>query len=336
MNFKIIIPILFGVAFANATTPVATSPTASFVPSPSRWKTAIDSLETLPNDLATKTTLAQAKVRQERLQFLASDDPQGPEYAVQWKACSLYVDIARVQSQSRTLRLQIDSVASKRIAVQKDIVKIQNQIIELETGKSSNLASDLEAQRQRLAQTAQQSAEAQEKLRREAAEREKALQQSLAEKEQQLAEERRKAEERQNDARKKLDALQSKLINVHKDARGIILSMSDILFDVNKATLTPDLKTSLAKIAGILIVYGESNVLVEGHTDNTGSADLNQKLSEQRAANVLQFMVEQGVAIERLKSAGFGFTRPVGDNNTLEGRQKNRRVDLVIQDKALQ
>ena len=134
----------------------------------------------------------------------------------------------------------------------------------------------------------------------------------------------------------KLNELQSKLIQVTKDARGIILSMSDILFDVNKATLKADLKTSLAKVAGILSVYQQFNVSIEGNTDNTGSAEHNMKLSQQRADNVMNFLVEQGIDANRLTAKGLGMSMPIADNSTKEGRQKNRRVDLVIQDKALQ
>jgi outer membrane protein OmpA-like peptidoglycan-associated protein len=99
--------------------------------------------------------------------------------------------------------------------------------------------------------------------------------------------------------------------------------------------LKGDLKTSLAKVAGILSVYQELNVSVEGHTDNTGSEEHNLKLSEQRAQNVLDFLVAQGIEASRLTSKGYGMTLPIADNKTKEGRQKNRRVDLVIKDKAL-
>ncbi len=111
--------------------------------------------------------------------------------------------------------------------------------------------------------------------------------------------------------------------------------MSDILFEVNKANLTADLRTSLAKIAGILLVFKASNIIIEGHTDNQGSADYNQKLSEKRAENVMNFLVEQGVEQTRLSSVGYGLTKPIADNTTKEGRQKNRRVDLIIQEKKI-
>jgi outer membrane protein OmpA-like peptidoglycan-associated protein len=148
--------------------------------------------------------------------------------------------------------------------------------------------------------------------------------------------EKDKAARLRAEAQRKFDELQSALIQVTKDARGTIISMSDILFDVNKASLKPELKTNLAKIAGILTVFKGPKVIVEGHTDNQGAAEYNQKLSEERATNVMNFLVEQGVGAGRLTAVGYGLTRPVADNSTKEGRQKNRRVDLVIQDTAKQ
>ena len=126
---------------------------------------------------------------------------------------------------------------------------------------------------------------------------------------------------------------QSELIKVRKDARGTIISMSDLLFAFDKADLTADLKTALAKISGILTVYKNCTVAVEGHTDNVGTVAYNNNLSTRRASNVKDFLVTQGVAADRLSSQGFGFTKPVASNATKEGRQKNRRVDLVVADK---
>jgi outer membrane protein OmpA-like peptidoglycan-associated protein len=149
-----------------------------------------------------------------------------------------------------------------------------------------------------------------------------------------LEEQKRKAQAARDDAEKRFSELNSALIQVSKDARGTIISMSDILFDVGKATLTQDLKTNLAKIAGILTIYKDANVQVEGHTDNVGGEEYNQKLSEKRASNVMEFLTSPGgIAATRLSSVGYGFTKPLADNATKEGRQKNRRVDLVIMDK---
>jgi outer membrane protein OmpA-like peptidoglycan-associated protein len=149
-----------------------------------------------------------------------------------------------------------------------------------------------------------------------------------------LEEQKRLAKEARDEAEKRFSELNSSVIQVRQDARGTIISMSDILFDVNKATLTESLKTNLAKIAGILTIYKDLKVIVEGHTDNVGSAEYNQKLSEKRAENVMNFLVDPGeIKAERMTSTGYGFTKPVAENETKEGRQKNRRVDLIVSDK---
>ncbi len=135
-----------------------------------------------------------------------------------------------------------------------------------------------------------------------------------------------------SEADKKFKELQSSLIQVTNDARGTIISMSDILFETGKANLTPDLKTSLAKIAGILLVFKNSRVIIEGHTDNVGSEEYNQRLSERRAENVMNFLIDQGVSPARLSAIGYGFSRPIADNETPEGRARNRRVDLIVQE----
>ena len=160
-------------------------------------------------------------------------------------------------------------------------------------------------------------------------------QKKLAQQQKELEEARAQAEEAQQEARNRLDALQSKMISVKKSARGIILSMSDILFKSGKATLTNNLKTSLAKIAGIMTVYKEADLMIEGHTDNKGSESLNQRLSEKRASNVMDFLIEQGLPSSRLKSKGFGFSLPIASNETKAGRAQNRRVDIAITDKRL-
>ena len=245
------------------------------------------------------------------------------------------MQIIKSQIAAQNSRNSLAANRKKQLAVRDSIRKIQEKIGEVRSGRASNLEEDLMAERAKLAQTnsamdsAMGAAAAREALQAEQA---KAREDSLNKI---LLEERAKAEARQNEAKNKLNELQSKLIQVTEDARGIILSMSDILFDVDKASLKSDLKTSLARVAGILSVYQELNVSVEGHTDNTGSEEHNLKLSEQRAQNVLQFLVEQGIDAKRLSSKGYGMSKPVADNSTKEGRQKNRRVDLVIKDKVL-
>jgi len=142
------------------------------------------------------------------------------------------------------------------------------------------------------------------------------------------------AEIQRMEAQKKLEALNSKAINVYRDARGTILSLSDILFESGKADLKPELRENLAEIAALLkSLITDANVIVEGHTDNVGNEASNHKLSADRAYAVMKYLVDRGVSQERLSSRGYGLTKPIADNSTKEGKAKNRRVELIIQDK---
>jgi len=316
------------------------------------------------NALSAKLTLTQAYGTLSEIQAIEAEDPESERISVLAKNCQTYVQIVKMQAETQALRNHIADNWQKRAATNRSIEAIQEQIANARSGKMSSLAADLAAEKARLAQSNEDAKRQQEKLQAEmqqnqekfqaeaaaqeaalkaAGAREAELQKKLAEEQaaleaekKALAEERAKAEARQQEAMNKLNELQSKMIQVSKDARGIILSMSDILFDVNKASLKQDLKTSLAKVAGILSVYQQFNVSIEGNTDNTGSEEHNMKLSQQRADNVMSFLVEQGIEASRLTAKGLGMTMPIADNSTKEGRQKNRRVDLVIQDRALQ
>ncbi len=143
---------------------------------------------------------------------------------------------------------------------------------------------------------------------------------------------REESQTRQESLRESLRQMEGQFASVRQDARGTIVSLADILFDFNKATLRRDVEFNLVKIATILNQYREMNVLVEGHTDAIGTDEYNLALSKKRAQAVSDFLQSQGVDAKRLSWEGYGKTRPVADNDTEEGRQKNRRVDLVIQD----
>ncbi len=144
---------------------------------------------------------------------------------------------------------------------------------------------------------------------------------------------RKEAKDRQDELYKSLQQMEGKFASVRRDARGTIVSLADILFDFDKATLRRDVELNLVKIATILNQYPEMKVQIEGHTDAVGTDEYNLGLSQRRAQAVYEFMIAQGdVAQARLNHEGYGESRPVADNDTEEGRQKNRRVDLVILD----
>jgi outer membrane protein OmpA-like peptidoglycan-associated protein len=111
--------------------------------------------------------------------------------------------------------------------------------------------------------------------------------------------------------------------------------MSDVLFDFNKYTLKPDAREKLAKVSGILLSYPNLKLQVEGYTDNIGSDEYNQKLSEERADSVRDYLETQGVGQTNISAAGYGKTDPVADNSTSSGRAENRRVQLVVSGNAI-
>jgi outer membrane protein OmpA-like peptidoglycan-associated protein len=122
----------------------------------------------------------------------------------------------------------------------------------------------------------------------------------------------------------------NKVLETRDSARGLIVSMSDVLFDTGKFSLKPGAREKLAKVAGILIAYPGLNIEVGGYTDNVGGDDMNQKLSENRAGAVRDYLVQQGVTTNSVSAKGFGNTSPVASNDNSAGRQENRRVELVV------
>ena len=120
------------------------------------------------------------------------------------------------------------------------------------------------------------------------------------------------------------------ILQTRDTARGLIVNMSDVLFDTGKYSLRPLAREKLAKVAGIVSGHPGLRLDVEGYTDNVGGDDYNQQLSEQRGESVRDYLTEQGMAAASVTSKGFGKTQPVASNDTAEGRQQNRRVELVI------
>ena len=135
--------------------------------------------------------------------------------------------------------------------------------------------------------------------------------------------------------REKLRLQLNAVLQTVETARGLVVNLSDVLFDTGKFSLKPGTQVSLARVAGILQAYPGLKVQVEGYTDSTGGDDLNQTLSENRASTTAAFLVTQGVAQENVTSAGYGKASPVADNTTAAGRAQNRRVNLVVSGDAI-
>ncbi|MFZ0822801.1 MAG: OmpA family protein [Terriglobales bacterium] len=135
--------------------------------------------------------------------------------------------------------------------------------------------------------------------------------------------------------RAKLSEQLNSILQTRDSARGLIVSMSDVLFDTGRYSLKPGAREKLAKVAGILLAYPGLDIAVGGYTDNVGGDAMNQTLSENRASSVRDYLVQEGVATNSVSSQGFGNTLPVASNDNSAGRQQNRRVELLVSGEAI-
>ena len=144
-----------------------------------------------------------------------------------------------------------------------------------------------------------------------------------------------KAESDKEAMRTRLSEQLNSILETRDSARGLIVSMSDVLFDSGQYSLKPGAREKLAKVAGILLAYPGLDIEVGGYTDNVGGDAMNQQLSENRASSVRDYLVQQGVTANSVSAKGFGNTLPVVTNDNATGRQQNRRVELVVSGDAI-
>jgi outer membrane protein OmpA-like peptidoglycan-associated protein len=204
-------------------------------------------------------------------------------------------------------RAQADAA---RLAAERQRLDAEAAKIAADRARADAERARLDAERERqAAEAARAAAETQAQAAREAV----------------LAAERDKAELRAQ-LREQLNVI----LETRETARGLIVNLSDVLFDFNKATLRPGAREKLAKIAGIILAHPGLRMEAEGHADAVGTDDYNLRLSERRAQSVSSFLLEQGIRRDSITAMGFGESRPVATNGTAEGRQQNRRVELVV------
>ena len=163
-----------------------------------------------------------------------------------------------------------------------------------------------------------------------AAAKAKAEQDALRAKEEAARAEAERARRAATELRAQLLDQFNRVLETRDTPRGLVVNMGDVLFDFGKYDLKSEAREKLAKLSGIILAHPGLKLAVEGHTDSVGSDDTNQKLSEKRAETVRTYLVGQGLPVASVTSQGFGKASPVADNATAEGRQKNRRVEIVV------
>jgi len=224
-------------------------------------------------------------------------------------------DAARQQADEQT-RLRADADAA-RMAAEKAKAEAMAASAQAQSDKAAADAARMAAEAARqsaLSEQAKAQADA-DAARLAASQANSALQQSEADKQR---------------MRHQLLAQLNAILQTRDSVRGLIVNMSDVLFDFGKATLRPETREKLAKISGIVLAYPGLKLALEGHTDSIGSDEFNQTLSEKRAMNVRDYLVAQGLDMNSLSAIGLGKSDPIASNDTNAGRQQNRRVEMIV------
>jgi outer membrane protein OmpA-like peptidoglycan-associated protein len=245
---------------------------------------------------------------------------------------------ARAAAAAREAKARAEAQAEARRRAAAEAARIQAE-------EARAAAEQAKAEAERMKQEAQAAAEeaAHQKAEAEKAKADAIAQQQAlaaeAEKARQAAAEseslRQQAEKEKQDLRARLLQQLNSILATRDTARGLIASMSDVLFRSGSFELLPAARERLAKISGVVLAYPGLHLQVEGHTDSIGSDEYNQQLSQRRAESVRDYLVQQGVSQQAIEAHGFGETEPIASNDTAEGRQQNRRVELVLSGDAI-
>jgi outer membrane protein OmpA-like peptidoglycan-associated protein len=207
-------------------------------------------------------------------------------------------------------KAEADEQARLRAAADADRAAAEREKHEAEVATAKAVSAQHDAELARLAALAEQKRLADENAAAQAAK-------ATAEKDTQAMREK---------LREQLNAI----LQTRDTARGLIVNLSDVLFDFDRATLKPGAKEKLAKVSGILLAYPSLHMNVEGHTDSVGTDEYNLKLSERRADSVRDYLTSNGISTANVQAVGLGKDGPVASNDTATGRQQNRRVEMVV------
>jgi outer membrane protein OmpA-like peptidoglycan-associated protein len=259
---------------------------------------------------------------QAQTQAQADDATQQKEQAQSDRARA---EFARAQAESDTARAQLAKTQAESDVVTAQSAKAQ---AESETARAQADAANAKADSDKaLADSQASSANALSAAQADAEQSRLAAQQAQLSAQQ--------AETEKAAMRTRLTLQLNTILQTRDSARGLIVSMSDVLFDTGKYSLKPGAREKLAKVAGILLAYPGLDIAVGGYTDNVGGDAMNQKLSENRAGSVRDYLVQQGVATNSVTARGFGNSLAVATNDNSAGRQQNRRVELVVSGEAI-
>ncbi len=254
-------------------------------------------------------------------------------------------DEAQAAAAAREAKARADADAEAKRRADAEAARAQAEQARAQAEQARAQAEQAKAEAERMKQEAQAAAQEAARQREEA---EKAKADALAQQQVLSAETdkaraaaaqsenlRQQAEKEKQELRARLLQQLNSILATRDSARGLIANMSDVLFRSGSFELLPAARERLAKVSGIVLAYPSLHVAVEGHTDSVGTDDYNQTLSERRAESVRDYFVQQGISSNGIEARGFGKTQPIASNDTPEGRQQNRRVELVLSGDAI-
>jgi outer membrane protein OmpA-like peptidoglycan-associated protein len=241
--------------------------------------------------------------------------------AVQTAEDARAIAVTKMDEERQANERQASADAQARARAQADEATRQKEQAQSEAAQAAAKAKSDLADSEAASATAMAAAQADAEQSRLAA---------LAESEQARKAAAEQAEQEKQELRNKLSAQLNLILETRDTARGLIVNMSDVLFDTGKYTLRPEAREKLAKLSGIILAYPSLKLDVEGYTDSVGTEESNVKLSENRADSVRDYLVQQGINTSSIGARGFGESKPVASNDTAAGRQQNRRVELVV------
>jgi len=273
--------------------------------------------ETVTTAEEARVMAVKQKAEEEAQAHAAAEKKAAEDRAAQAKALADAEAKRRAEAEQARLQAEQDRQQADQARKQAEEAKAEAERLKAEAEQARQEADAAKAQA--VAQQQQLAVEA-DKARKAADESERLRQQ---------------AEKEKADLRARLLAQLNAILATRETARGLIANMSDVLFKTGSADLLPGARERLAKVSGIVQSYPGLHLDVEGHTDSVGGDDYNQQLSERRAQSVRDYLVQQGIASSAIASKGFGKTMPVASNDTPEGRQQNRRVELVLTGDAI-
>ena len=254
-------------------------------------------------------------------------------------------DEAQAAAAAREAKARADAAAEAQRRADAEAARAQAEQARAQAEQARAQAQQAQAEAERMKQEAQAAAQeaARQKEDAEKAKAEAVAQQQVLAAETDKARAaaaqseslRQQAEKEKQELRARLLQQLNSILATRDSARGLVANMSDVLFRSGSFELLPGARERLAKVSGIVLAYPSLHVAVEGHTDSVGSDEYNQNLSELRAQSVRDYFVQQGIPASAVEARGFGKTAPIASNDTPEGRQQNRRVELVLSGDAI-